>query len=364
MTRDNLYYHEHGGEPQRRFVVGHGGLLDFSVNVSPISPELPDVSLSALALDRYPSIDGAGIREFYAGRFGLDEDTVLPLNGAIEGIYLLPRALGFRRVLVPAPSFYDYERASRIAGARVSYLRLEESNGFALPSGAALARELQHVDAFFAANPNNPTGTKFPKEQLLALASRFPDKWFVVDEAFIQYDDEFPDVSLMKDVRAFRNVVVVHSLTKFYALPGLRMGGVVAHPDVIRILLRQKEPWTVNAVAELVARELLHNVAFDEEVRLLMKQEREKIYREVRKIPVFSIRGHAANFFLMQWNSGADLDELLRILMELRIYVRDCRNFPGLEDNYFRCAIRRPEENDLLLEAFAQVGAGIDEEVF
>ncbi len=359
MNRDNLFYHEHGGEPERRFVLGAQPFLDFSVNISPLSLSFPEVSIDRFALHRYPSIEGRGLREFYSKRFGLDDDTVLPLNGAIEGIYLVPRALGLKRVLVPAPSFFDYERACRIAGARVSYLSLQEKEQFLLPGIEEISGLLQGVDAFFAANPNNPTGTECPKELVLALASRFPDKWFIVDEAFIQFVDDFSGASMMSDVRAFRNIIVISSLTKFYALPGLRLGAAIAHSDVIRAMLRFKEPWTVNVIAESIAEELLHAGDFEDEVRRLIASERARIFKSLKKVPDIAIRGYAANFFLAQWHSGSSLDDLLAFLIEKNIYVRDCRNFPGLEDNYFRFAIRKPEENDYLLEQLQRAGAEV-----
>ena len=359
MTRDNLYHHEHGGEPERRFRLNGQALIDFSVNISPMSPVLENTSLNTFSVHQYPSIDGGGIRDFYAAKFGLDAQTVLPLNGAIEGIYLLPRALGIKRALVPFPSFFDYGRACRIAGAEVVSFGLEDQNQFALPSIDTIAGMLHGAGALIAANPNNPTGTRFPKETFLALASRFPDKWFIMDEAFIQFVDDFPDASLMRDVKALKNVMVVHSLTKFYALPGLRLGALIAHPDIVEMLLLYKEPWTVNAIAEAVARELLHCRDFEEDVRSLVGQERAKIFRQMKNIPEVAIKGHGANFFLVQWNAKSDLDDLIGYLIEKGIYVRDCRNFPGLEDNYFRFAIRKPDENDCLLGCLRKAGEEI-----
>ncbi len=356
MTRDNLYHHEHGGEPERRFGMSGAELLDFSVNISPLCPSLPKAALDALPLHRYPSIDGRGVKGFYCGRYGLDRDTVLPLNGAIEGIYLIPRALKARRAMVFAPSFFDYERACRIAGTTVSCLRFEEKERFLLPGIDVISEAIRDVDLLYAANPNNPTGTRFPKELLFALASRHPEKWFVMDEAFIQFTDDFPDSSLMEDAKAFKNIIVIHSLTKFYALPGLRLGAVIAHPEIIGTLLHFKEPWTVNAVAETVAQELLYCRDFEDKVRLLIRAEREKIFRHMRAIPEIPVKGHGANFFLFQWNAGSDLDDLLGYLIQKGIYVRDCRNFPGLEDNYFRIAVRMPEENDYLLQQLMQAG--------
>ena len=267
---NNLFSHKHGGAPIK------SNQPDFSVNISPIMPPIGSLSLSDFALHNYPSIDGSGIRDFYVARFGLDGDTVLPTNGAIEAIYLVPRALGVRRVLTLTPSFHDYERASLVAGATVSHLPLDAETGFALPSLEQFATALQEAeaDALFVGNPNNPTGTAIEPEVIMALASRFPWMWFIVDEAFIQFTANFPHNSLMKQVSALRNIIVVHSLTKFYALPGLRLGAVVAHPDVINRLLDVKEPWTVNAIAEEVARRLLHCSDYDAEVRSIIATER------------------------------------------------------------------------------------------
>lgn len=356
MNNVNLYSHEHGGEPERRFRLNGNALVDFSVNVSPLSPLLPEKPLEAFDVNRYPSIDGKGIKEFYTDRFDLDEDTVLSLNGAIEGIYMIARSLKVKRAMVLAPSFFDYERAFRIADARVEYIRLEEQNRFMLPGIDVISEKIRNADVLIAANPNNPTGTRFPKEVFLALASRYPEKWFVMDEAFIQFMDDFPDASLMRDVRALKNIIVVHSLTKFYALPGLRLGAVMAHPDVVGTLLRYKEPWTVNIIAEAVARELLYCRGFEKDVRLLIAEERAKIFKQLKRVSGVSLKGHAANFFLAQWNAGSDLDDLLNYLIGKGVYVRDCRNFPGLEDNYFRFAIRKPEENDYLLELLRKAG--------
>ncbi|WP_287373429.1 threonine-phosphate decarboxylase CobD [Prosthecochloris sp.] len=350
MTRDNLYFHKHGGALDCQPGLKSDSLLDFSVNISPLPPPVTLSSFDSCCVRRYPSIDGQGIKDFYVGRFGLDSRTVLSTNGAIEGIYLLPRALKVKKTLVLAPSFFDYERACRIAGAEVRYLNLQEKKRFTLPSIDTIAAELQGVDAFFAANPNNPTGTRFPKEVFLALASRFPDKWFIMDEAFIQYVDDFPGASLMREVKALKNVIVVHSLTKFYALPGLRLGAVIAHRDVIEVLLRYKEPWTVNIVAEHVARELLECNDYERDVRAMITSERAKIFKQLKKIPEISLKGYAANFFLARWNGGSSLDHLLEFLKKKGILVRDCRNFPGLRDNYFRFVIRKPDENDRLLE--------------
>ena len=346
-----LYHHQHGGTYLNHAKQDGRALLDFSVNISPISLPIGALSLESFSLQSYPSIDGRGIKDFYKGKFGFDSSMVLPLNGAIEGIYLLPRALGIRRLLLLSPSFYEYERAGRIAGAEITFLPLAAEHGFQLPSIELLAEALLHADAFVLANPNNPTGTVPPPEIVMALASRFRDKWFILDEAFIQFTPAFPDNSLMGKVMALKNVIVVHSLTKFYALPGLRLGAIIAHPTLIQRLLHYKEPWTVNAIAESVAPLLLEFGDYEETVREMIFSERERITELFSQIEGIKLVGGAANFFLAQWNGGTPLHVLLSWLGERQLYVRDCHNFTGLEENYFRFAIRQPAENDRLLDA-------------
>ncbi len=352
---NSLYYHEHGGDVERRFGTKSSGLLDFSVNISPLFPLQDPLAIDRDDLQAYPSIDGKGVCGFYARKFGLDEASVIALNGAVEGIYLLPRALGIRRMLLLAPSFYEYGRAARIAGAETGFVELVAGEGFALPAIDELAARLQSYDAFFVANPNNPTGTLFPPEVTMALASRFPDKWFFVDEAFIQFQPDFPEVSLMRRIPAFRNIVVVHSLTKFYALPGLRLGALIAHPDTTRRLYDFKEPWTVNAVAERVAGELAGCFAYEAALRSMIDCERGRLAEALTEIEGVRIAGGAANFFLVQWCRSSPLDELIAHFLSQGITVRDCRNFRGLEADYFRFAIRTPQENDRFLDALRAV---------
>jgi threonine-phosphate decarboxylase len=155
----------------------------------------------------------------------------------------------------------------------------------------------------------------------------------------------------MKHVEAFRNIVVVHSLTKFYSMPGLRLGALVGHPDTIRKLYDFKEPWTVNTIAENAARELAGCTAYEEALYSLIADERKRITDAFYPMKSMRIAGGAANFFLVQWCGKGSFDSLLVSLQCKGIVVRDCRNFDGLEGNYFRFSVRTTEENRILLDA-------------
>jgi len=349
MSGDHLLAHCHGDRTGE--LAGGGAVLDFSVNLAPVAPPLSELSFSSIPLAAYPSMDGRGVRDFYVARFGLDRECVLATNGAIEAIYLVPRALGLKRVLVPQPSFFDYGRACRLASAEVIPLALSEADGFAFPGIDELAEALAGCDALLAGSPNNPTGTLIPKELLLALACRFPEKYFIVDEAFIQFTGAFPSNSLMPEIRAFRNIVVIHSLTKFYAIAGLRLGAIVAHPSMIGRLYGHKEPWTVNAVAEHAAGLLLQCGEYEEAVRSIVCEGRLQIADGLAGNSAITLYGGVANFFFASVADGLSLDDLIAALLLRGILVRDCRNFEGLPPRYFRFCIRTSDENRRLIEA-------------
>lgn len=339
--------HQHGGVPLatfKRLGVPPQAVIDFSVNISPLG--VPECLLEAwsdlpILLTAYPAIMGNGVHAFYESRFNLPAESVLAGNGSIELIYLIPRVLGWKKVLVPQPSFFEYRRACEIAGGTVD---------------TGLLTDFNDHDALYIGSPNNPTGITIPATTLLKLADANPDKWIVVDQAFIEFCDDRDAVSLIRPDRLRKNLIVLHSLTKFYALPGLRIGAAISHPETIARLAACKEPWTVNAIAQKACELLANDTRYDEKMNRLIDRERDRMRRAIEHLPQFEIQpGGQANFLLLRWKSEKNLDLLLKYLLERGLFVRDCRNFPNLPSNCFRMAIRTAADNTQLLEALLHV---------
>ncbi|MEO0508779.1 MAG: threonine-phosphate decarboxylase [Verrucomicrobiota bacterium] len=334
--------HQHGGNPDldcKRLGITSGEIIDFSVNVSPLGlPPQIRVLWDRLIVEneQYPTPYGERVKTFYHSRFGLPEDCVLPGNGSIDLIYDAPRTLGIRRASIPQPSFHDYQRSCKACGAEIIH---------------TTAGRLDGCDAYFIGNPCNPAGGLTLAEELLSLADMNPSVSFFVDEAFIQLVDEPGRYSLLQRDRLRDNIIVFHSLTKVYALPGLRVGACVSTPATIERLEAKRPPWMVSRLAEQVAGALVHCSDYEAELRRMVRAERERIYQALKQSSAYEPVPGNANYLLTQWKATEDLDDLLRSLLSQGLYVRDCRNFPTLEDNWFRIAIRRPEENDRLLEA-------------
>lgn len=355
--------HIHGGDPERelkRFGIATRDVLDFSVNVSPLGVpgEIKAIWNDLFnEIESYPTVDGEGVVHYYQKRFGLDPAQVLAGNGSTEFIYLAPRALGLQKVVVINPSFHDYTRASLAAGSELIPLELKAADGFVPPDMAVLEETLESGDGLFVGNPNNPTGTVFPRQLLLDLAATFPTKWLLVDEAFVQFLDQPEAVSLVTEQPPPANILIFHSLTKFFALPGLRLGAVIGHPDSISRLRPLKEPWSVNRVAEKVALKLIDCPDYENQLVQLIRQERPRVFGRLQKITGFQSFQPSANFLLARWTQTTELDDFLFFMLRSGIHLRDCRNFPGLGDNFFRMAIRRPEENDRVLSLMQSCAA-------
>ena len=356
MKNDSKY--KHGGTPQLdmiRLGVSAGPVLDFSVNLNPLGPPAiirenwPDL---IQCIEHYPSVEGDGVAAYYESACGIAPKNFLAGNGSTELIYLTPRALKFKRAAVMAPSFHDYERASLLAGAEVVKLPLSRNDHFAFPTADRIVRTLKDVDALWIARPNNPTGNLFSKDLILDLADRFPEKWFVVDEAFIQFLDHWKSDSLLMD-KPRPNILVLNSLTKFYSIAGLRLGGIVGDEAVISRLRSEKEPWAVNGIADRVASLLVRCSDYDDQTRSLVKKERARLFQTLERLDGITPFSPTANYILCQWTKSPDLDDLLKHLLSRGLYLRDCRNFPGLKENFFRIGLKKPEENDRFFSALS-----------
>jgi threonine-phosphate decarboxylase len=356
--------HRHGGDPftdMQRLGIQKKPVLDFSVNVNPLGPpqNVKDAWPRLLeSVSHYPSIDGEPLTDYYIKRFGISKECILPGNGSIEMIYLSPRVLGVKRAAIVTPTFHDYERSLTLVGSTVTRIPLTSKTSFSPPDSNVLYRALSQADALFLCNPNNPTGTRFCAETLLESADALPNKNIFVDEAFIQFLDDFESTTLISASRIRRNILVFHSLTKVYALPGLRIGCIVGHPDTISTLKHHTHPWSVNAVVEAIVPLLIDCDEYETALKELCGKERKRFIAGLAKLDGLALFEGSANFLTARWSKTSQLDDLLRRLLAQGLYVRDCRNFPGLEDNYFRFCIRLPHENDLLISAIREaVGA-------
>jgi len=301
----------------------------------------------------YPDPDCWQLRQELTQQIGVDPDMILVGNGSTELIHLLPRALTIKAALIIGPTFEEYARALTNAGSSVQYVHARREERFRPPLNDVLRQfsaKQSKFDAVFLCNPNNPTGQVMSRLALCELAEVVERQqgWLIIDEAFIDYCQEQSVVSLVSE---HPRMMVLRSLTKFYAMPGLRIGYLVGASKVVDRLKDRQPPWSVNSLAQEVSRAVLHDQAYATQSRIFMKSERSRFVRGLRSLSGLRVYSSAANFVLIELPASICAGEMTDRLASGRLLVRDCSTLPGLTTQMIRVAIRTVKENRRLIAA-------------
>ncbi len=339
---------EHGG------AVEPGIRLDFSASVNPLGPPrsvMQAVRRALRSIDRYPDSDARAVTERLAASHEVDPGQVVVGNGSIDLIYRLPVALRPSRVAIAEPAFTEYERASFAAGAAIDHWLAPPPDFQPQPFDPGRA------DLVWICNPNNPTGQLWPRGLLAAWIEAHPRTTFVVDEAFLPFLPEEKYHTLVPALPRLANLVVVRSLTKIFAFPGLRFGYAVLPSAAVSLAERLRPPpWSNNALALAAALAALADRAYLSRTQAWMKHEPARFVRRLTDLRAASPFPSAANFLLLQlrdrqYTAGG----VARLLARRGIAVRNASNFVGLDESYLRVAVRSRRDNDQLVAALRSV---------
>ena len=345
----------HGGNLRELAILSgkqEDELLDFSANINPLGPPdwlRPILAANVTALAHYPDPDCTALTETAARRYGTAVDEVIAGNGSAEILSILPRVLGKTRAVIPMPSYVDYARSAALGGMDVVPLPLRADAEFRLDF-EALEAALRGDEAVFLGRPNNPTGHVCDAGALRALAIRQPGATFVVDEAFGDFVEGFD--SLTRDRPP--NVIVLLSLTKAFAIPGLRLGCAVADAAIARRVREMLPPWSVNTLAQAVGVAALQDPGYLSRTRAYVAAQRAMLVAALAEIPCLRTFPGEADFLLIQSTAMAAPALAERLLKE-GIAIRVCSNFDGLDDHFFRVAVRTESENARLCETLRRV---------
>jgi threonine-phosphate decarboxylase len=334
-------------------------ILDFSANINPLgpSPKALQRLRRDLALIRFsPDTENRELRDLVANEAGIDGNCILFGNGATPLLHLIPRVLKPRAAVVLEPSFSEYSSGLVDEGCRIYCLALRVEAGFELDR-EALFGILQRTrpDLLILGNPNNPTGKVLPHQLLSELVETCSQLriCLVVDESFLDFTSH-PSFAL--DATKRSRLIVVRSLTKFWALAGLRIGYLVAHRELVEKLSAKLEPWSVNTLASAAAAESLRDNEHRERTLKLVRRERVFLMEQLAGLGWLEPLRSETNFLLVRITAPAITSTFLcRRLAERNILIRDASSFPGLGRRFFRVAIRRRTENQRLIEALRKI---------
>lgn len=346
----------HGGDLAKaavRFGLSPQEIIDFSANInfSGTFPGVKEAIISSLNdIDSYPEIDSAGLVKTLSNFYNVDSREILCGNGASELIYVLIQALRPSRILIPCPTFAEYEGGARGAQVETDFVFLEEKKNF-YPDLDLIISHLPQRGMLFLCNPNNPTGILLKKKDLrqIILAANSKDTIVVIDESFMDFVITESEWSFLQNQDMPENLLVLRSLTKFFALPGLRLGFLRAHPQVREKIAASLSPWNVNILAQKGGQVLFADIAYLEKSRHKIQKEKEYLFAEIKKIAGLKPFPAAANFILVKVEKGPCNPELQNMLGRKGVYVRDCSTFRGLTSRFFRIAVKSRRENEVLL---------------
>ena len=350
--------HIHGGD-----IYSRSFELDYSVNINPlgIPRAVKEAAEKGVALsEHYPDVQCRTLKRAIERKEGVSREAVICGNGAAELIFAI--ALGIRpgKALLAAPGFAEYEQALRAAGCSISYYTLKEENGF--EAGRDFVDMVtEDLDMVFLCNPNNPTGILTEAGMLKRLLERCRQAGalLAVDECFLDFVSQEPgqqpqtipaSCSVKKYLKEYPNLFIIKAFTKTFGMPGLRLGygfcGDEARLDRIR---EATQPWNVSVPAQEAGIAAAREEDFLRRTRQAVSEE--KAYLRNR-LPddLIQIYGHAANFIFFRSKAGLAQD-----LKQYGILIRDCSNFRGLEEGWYRIAVRTRRENELLVKALKKI---------
>ena len=354
-----------GEEVTRSKTMGacsHGGIysvnprlvrLDYSSSINPLgTPKkaIAAVKMSANSLvQTYPDPECRELKKSLSRYLGIDSEWFTLGNGAIEIIYWFAHTTTSvrGRVVIPTPTFCEYEVASQKVGAEVTLVPL---NNFDLDADKIIEKA-RGANAVFLCNPNNPTGMLATKQIMKIIENIDSSTKILLDECFIELADN-PEANTMIDqISEFDNLVILRSLTKSFGLAGLRVGYCVCNPTLAKKLSTNKIPWNVNSLAQVAGVAALRERRCLSKARALIKKERRFLHDNIEKLESFHPIRSDSNFFLVHLQGRNSTQFRDRLLKKSGVLVRDCSTFTGMGAQYIRIAIKKHSENILLLKA-------------
>ena len=339
--------------------------LDFSVNINPLG--MPESVLQAAMRGvahstQYPDVRNSRLRALFSERWEVPEESLFFGNGAAELLMTVLQSDPTDRVILPIPSFQEYERATVSIGSEISWILLSEEKKYVLGEEelqqilkeAEDAKNKGQSVAVLLGNPNNPTGQCVPREILQQLSEAAEEKKFrlMIDESFLPFVPDEETRTMRKTAAGSDQVVVLRSMTKIYGMPGLRAGVLVSgNRTLLENMEKKTQPWRLSLPAQLAMEAAIQEPDWIEKTIRLMEDERTFLTEGLSRGLTRKILAGDAPFLLVE-PTVPDLKE--RLLRE-GILIRDCQNFRGMGSGYVRLGIRTREENETLLNTWRNI---------
>lgn len=351
----------HGGDVwgfARKYDIPLEKVLDFSGPINflgPSSKAVEAVQQYSKLIRFYPDPNPVEFKTKiaeYVGH-GVDASNIILGNGSIELIYMITEAFhrGFKAI-IPVPSFTEYEKAALRVGGEPVFVKLPDN--FALDVESVKEAVTDDTRIVSICNPHSPSGTLYSKETVLDLVEFCQEKNVIVsvDENYIEFAEKGQDNTMAGYVKKHENLFVIRSVTKFYGMPGIRLGYGIATESLIDTLQTVRQPWSINSLAGCATLAAFNDTAFIENTKRTIAEERARFAEMLSEIDGLHVFPSVTNFLLVKILSEKVTATILKEeLAKEGLLIRDCSTFMGLDNRYFRVTVRAFKENLALLKA-------------
>lgn len=345
---------KHGGDIYSYIEINGFDPLDYSANVNPLG--LPENVKKALAenidsYSAYPDVHCRRLKEKVGIYEKFDPDGIVFGNGAADIIYRLCHALRPKTALLTAPTFSEYEQALINTGCKIRYFGLNPENGFAV--GTNILDQVPGTNIVFICNPNNPTGSLVGRELIYNLSQKCKEEncIVVIDECFMDFVGEKNKYSFIEYLAEFNNVIIVKAFTKTFAMAGLRLGYCLCrNEEIIYKIKKVGQPWSVSVPAQVAGVAAIEDSDYLSRTVQLVDKERGYLTKGLSNFGFTVFKSHT-NFILFK----TEHKDLYNKLYKKGVLIRKCLDFNGLDETYYRIAVRSKEDNEKLIGLIREV---------
>ncbi len=353
---------QHGGnldEAERLYGIKTSEIKDFSGNINPLAPPeriINSIIDNVTAITRYPDAKYLKLRQAIGNYTGVSADNIIVGNGSTELISLVMNLYSGKKALIISPAYSEYERAvSNNGGTFVLFPLLEEDN-FRLNLNNLLPILSEEINLLVICNPNNPTGTAIPLEDLETIINRCKENniFVMIDETYAEFSE---DVSACPLIEKHKNLFIIRGTSKFFGVPGLRLGyGLCSDEKVLETAEKVKDPWSVSTLSTLAGESMFKDTQFINKTKTFIAQQREKICSALEKISSVKYYESYSNFILIKiLNPTLNAQILFDLLIKEGILIRNADSFPFLDNSFFRICIGTEKDNELLIEKLQSI---------
>jgi len=355
------HLNDHGGNiftVARTLGVSPDSITDFSASINPlgISQTVRESLISAIdTLVHYPDSSHLELKRALAEHHNLAPVNFAIANGSTELIYNLPAMLSGKKALIVSPSFSEYGQALSQYDWEIQHFILSPASNFAIDTDRLAVKLAEGINALFLCNPGNPNGTLYPRrviEKIYGLCVE-AGTFLVLDEAFMDFCEE---ASAKHFIVHADHAIVFRSMTKFFGIPGLRLGYSVSNAALAKRMDSLGGPWSVNSLALAAGVAAFEDIEHNRQTVKYVRQEKRCLIEKLEEFRQFRVYPSAANFLLVEIKDGTSARRLKdQLLAHHRILIRNCSDFRGLSASFFRIAVRTSEENQLLLDCLRDI---------